>query len=279
MDFDYFIFPRLCQLFPSSTRVHKTFAAWRKIRFFLKEIVRPGWPLFAAYLLIGAPPAIRWFRERSAVRFPHALILVAGVFALAGCFMPSRYQDQHFFVVVPLFALGIAFGFCGANPRELRLRTMLLALFAICGTAKDVYVSRQTAGPDAYDWLRDIATPSEWFPIRAHALALRMRSVVPEGRVLTLAPSWPLEAGLKIYPEFATAPFAWRAARLLHAERRARFKLIGPAELEQFLAADPPAAVLTGVEDEELEKPLIAYAKQHGYRPVTLGKGQVVWTP
>jgi hypothetical protein len=37
--------------------------------------------------------------------------------------------------------------------------------------------------------------------------------------------------------------------------------------------------VLTGVEDEELEKPLIAYAKQHGYRPVALGKGQVVWTP
>lgn len=109
-------------------------------------------------------------------------------------------------------------------------------------------------------------------------LALRMRSLVPEGRILTLASAWPIEAGLKIYPEFATAPFAWRAAHLVPANQRARLRMIGPENLERFLADFPPAGVLAGVEDETLEKALVAYAEQHGFHPLELGKGQVVWT-
>ena len=57
--FDNFQFPRLRLLDPTDSRAHKTAVWWRKVRFFAKEVVLPGWPIFAAYLLIGLPPALR----------------------------------------------------------------------------------------------------------------------------------------------------------------------------------------------------------------------------
>lgn len=233
--FDNFEFPRLRLLDPDDTRVRKTMTGWRKVRFFLKEIVLPGWPLYAAYLAIGLPPALRWFRERTSARLPQALILVTCFFALIGCFGPSRYQDQHFFKLVPLVTLGIAFGFRGLSDRARRGRMVLLAVLAVTGAGSEVYLGIRSEGPEAFQWVREITAP--------------------------------------------TAPFAWRAAHLLPRERRSQMQLIAPADLEAFLAKDPPAGVLTGVEADKLEKPLIAYAEKHGMRRVALGKVQSLWIP
>jgi hypothetical protein len=111
------------------------------------------------------------------------------------------------------------------------------------------------------------------------AIGASIRAHVPEGKVLTLAPTWVLEGGLRIYPEFATGPFAWRSAQWAPVEQRRRLKLVAPADLESFLADDPPAALLTGVEDERLERPFVEWAEAHGYRAQKLGRKRVLWVP
>jgi hypothetical protein len=88
-----------------------------------------------------------------------------------------------------------------------------------------------------------------------------------------------LEGGRQIYPEFATGPFAWRSARFASADDRRRLKLIAPEDLATLLERDPPAALLTGVEEKDLEAPLVAYAESHGYRPQKLTKRRLLWLP
>jgi hypothetical protein len=54
---------------------------------------------------------------------------------------------------------------------------------------------------------------------------------------------------------------------------------VAPSDLESFLKADPPAAILTGVEERELEEPIVAYARAHHFRPVKLPKKRLLWLP
>ena len=84
--------------------------------------------------------------------------------------------------------------------------------------------------------------------------------------VATLSPLYPLQAGLPLYPEFATGPFAWRVAGVISPELRASYVMAGPGDLARLFAARPPAAILTGF-DPVLEAPLEDYARGHGYRP------------
>ena len=154
-----------------------------------------------------------------------------------------------------------------------------LGLLVVTSIGLSVWTTVRKDGRDGYAWVANSVTPAMWFPNRARKFADELRRYVERGKVLTLAPAWPLEAGLSIYPEFATGPFAWRSARFVSPERRKRFKLVAPADLESFLQMDPPAAILTGVEDKELEGPLLQYASEHSYRPVKLQKQRTLWIP
>jgi hypothetical protein len=273
--FDNFQFPRLRLLDASDTRVQKTIVLWRKLRFFGKEIIRWSWPIFVAYLLFGIRPAMQWWRHRSPACFANALIAMVLPFLLIGCFAPSRYQYQHYFAFVPLLALAIAYGGYQVPFRQVLIYRAALLLLAVMSVVLDFRATEK----DGYAWIPELARPERWFPVRAHRLAAEIRARVPEGKVLTLAPAWPIEAGLDIYPEFANGPFAWRLAHLLGAPQRVRFHIVAPADLDGFLAKDPPAAVLTGFENDDLEKPLRSYAKDHGYRQIELGKDRLLWVP
>jgi hypothetical protein len=106
--------------------------------------------------------------------------------------------------------------------------------------------------------------------------AAELRRAVPVGKVLTLAPAVVVEAGLQIYPHFATGPFAWRIAPFVARARRADLRLVGPEDLESLLAADPPAAVMTGYE-KRWEKPLAQFAKSRGYTRTRFGESKFLW--
>jgi hypothetical protein len=272
--FDNFQFPRLRLLDANDTRAHKTIALWRKFRFFGKYIIRASWPIFAAYLLVGIRPAIQWWRDRSPELFPNALLASVLPFVLLGCFTPSRYQSQHFYAFIPLLALGVAYAArrdVGATRSS--IYRVALVLLAGLSASLDIY-STEKGG---YAWMGELRRPERWFPIRAHDLGAEIRKQVSHGKVLTLAPTLPIEAGLDVYPEFANGPFAWRLAHLLGDRQRAHFQIVAPADLESFLAKDPPAAVLTGFEKDDIEEPIRAYAERHGYRRVNLGKERLLW--
>jgi hypothetical protein len=114
-----------------------------------------------------------------------------------------------------------------------------------------------------------LANPSSWSVERVHKagaiIAQRLAEANVSGKVATLAPIYPLEGGLQVYPELATGQFAYRTAEFTNSYLRNFYRTTSPREVEAFLAADPPAGILVGF-DSKLEEPLVRFAEQNGYR-------------
>lgn len=271
-------FPRVRLLDLADTRARETASWWRKLRYFFKEIVRPGWPLFLAFAIVGVRPGWKFLQQKfSGVgeqgdgSLSAALALMIVPFAALGCALPTRYQSQHWFALVPLVVLATVEGAaCLSNPRHRKSGLTLLGIISIISCAR---------GASEYKPIANLFLPAEWFAIKAHRFAEELSARVGPGKMLTLAPAWPAEGKIPTYPEFASGPFAWRLAHLLPPEQRQQFHVVSPADLEAFLAKEPPAAILTGVEDDDLEAPLEAYARAHGFIPGKLRKGRVLWLP
>jgi hypothetical protein len=93
---------------------------------------------------------------------------------------------------------------------------------------------------------------------------------------LTLGPLYPLEAGLDIYPAFATGRFAWRTAPYLDVESRKALGVISGEDLDPYLSESPPDGILVGF-NRELEEQFIQYAKQNGYHPLGITPELRLW--
>lgn len=264
--FGNFEAPRVRLLDLTNERMAKTSALWRKVRFFFKEVLVPSLPLFTMLAVV----LLANFR-----RFPPKLTfqaLILGLvgasipFALSGCFTPSRYHVQHFYVITCLAALGIAAGIALHPPAKWLAPVLgVLALASV------------STGWGQYRNVGVVFTPKKWYHVRMHELGERIRGHVKEGPVLTFAPTWPLEGRVNVYPEFAIGPFAYRMAHLIEPERRKRLKIVAPDDLPRLLAERPPGGILTGYDDEALEAPFIAWAEAHAYIPVKIAKKRVLW--
>jgi len=272
--FDNLAFPRLRLADPSDTRVQKTMVWWRKLRFFGKEVLERSGPLAIAFIAAALLPI--WTKIRAQRRPSFALIAVALALpaALIGCFLPSRFQYQHYFVVLPLACLGIAYA-C-AELRRWQIGIVLGAALVAASGIGGTDPGKKPSGVRAYREVGQMLHRDEWFTER---LRMDYAKVGRNDKVLTLSPAPVLEMGARIYPEFATGPFAWRAAHLVPTEKRAQLKFVSADDLEAFLKDQAPDAILTGVEDEILEKAFITYAQSHGYASVKLGRQRVLWTP
>lgn len=272
-------FPRLRLLDPTNDRIRKTMTIWRKVRYFAKEIVLPSWPIFVAFAVLALSSIRRRLALVAANPSGARTVALVALFLLIGCFLPSRYQYQHFFALIPLLVLGLALvsdDEASGYPRVFTAR-FLLVFCAASSLFTALYKSSKGESP-LPEWA-EIFHRETWFPSRAAEFGAELRSHVDAGRILTLAPTWPVAGGLKIYPEFATGPFAWRSARFVSPERRRQFHLIAPDDLEELLSARPPAGILTGVEDDDLEAPLVAYARAHGFTAAPLSRKRVLWLP
>lgn len=73
------------------------------------------------------------------------------------------------------------------------------------------------------------------------------------------------------------SPAPWR--RPLRSLSTSTHRAIAPADLDEFLRGQPPAAILLGVEPEDLEQPLLDYARMHDYRAVPLNTAITLWVP
>ena len=113
--------------------------------------------------------------------------------------------------------------------------------------------------------VRDFASPQRWTPLQVHE-AGRNLCALTNGEILTLVPIFPLEGNAPIYKEFATGPFAWKVAPFIPHQLQPTLGFVDAAHLETYLAAAPPAAILTGGETSLLEQPLNDYARKHRYR-------------
>lgn len=273
-------FPRLRLLDPENTRIKKTMVFSRKLRFFARQVARPSWPLFIAFLIAIVAGIRRDPLRGNLDRLAVVLVTSVAASIVLGSFMPSRYQLQHFYALIPLLVLGIALALGATDASERSGTRVFLAVLALALAAPVVTFRRLHSSPDrVFPSPRLIFDRAEWYSTRVDSVGAELRSRIGSGRVLTLAPAWVIAGGLSVYPEFATGPFAWRSAPFIDPERRKRLQMVAPADLESFLAPQPPAAILTGVEDDELEAPLIAYAKAHDYLPVEIGRKRELWVP
>ncbi|MEO7932156.1 MAG: hypothetical protein ABIT76_03255 [Chthoniobacterales bacterium] len=256
--FGNFQFPRLPLLEADNSRILKTITPWRKMRFFFKEVVASNLPLALAFIGLAVGSL-----HQSRMQLPWRWI-VPSLALVAGAFAPSRYEMQHFYIVAPLAALLAA---------QLLQATSTRLIYGLLAVAAISVVM----GGKVFLRAGEVCHPQDWDVTRIHDRALDLRARVPKGKILTLTPIVVVESGLSIYPPLATGIFGWKFAHLVPPPRRERLGLLAPADLDSYLASEPPAAILTDGEEAKLEKPLISYAARLGYRPERLDDATTLW--
>jgi hypothetical protein len=125
--------------------------------------------------------------------------------------------------------------------------------------------------PRLFESLPKMASPHQWTVMTVHENGKRIADAMVaagvSGKVATLLPVYPLEAGLPVYLQLATGPFAYRSADFASEDLRRLFQTTSPSTVEALFKADPPAALLVGF-DQRLEEPMIRFAEANNYRRV-----------
>jgi len=240
----------------------------QKLGFFITTILETpnGFVEYLLFFSVLGAAALRLVRKRQPARLDLLVSASLAVALLAAGFAPTPVWPQYFFAPIPFLLLVLFYGLQGWGSTLGWLGMAILVAVLLLGSAAPLGTLWQA-----------IHHPQDWTTAKAALQANALRAVVPSGQVLTLAPIVPLEAGLGAYPVFTNGPFSWRTAPILAPEKRTLYGVIGPDELEDYLAKDPPAAILTGPEQNYegftaddtlgLESPFTQYAQFHGYRP------------
>ena len=241
--------------------------------------------LYAVLTFTAIASIVQLLRRRDTADLARFGIAGVAVTLWLSAFAATPAQLHYFAAPVPfLFVLLSAFEvkpdrFAGA-------RRALGALAVLVAAAATIRF------PNPIDELAVLRDPTQWPPVQVHQLAVGLRELVPEGRILTLMPMIPLEGGYEVYPFTATGPFSWRTSLLLTPERRRQYEVTSPQELPALLTKYPPEAILVefegpnaGFERQDLgglETPFSDYARAQGYRAVALSppfwtRGLTLW--
>ena len=241
--------------------------------------------LYSVLILASAWGLWRAIRKRSINGL--AALAAAGMAGALwlSAFAPTPSLAHYFSAPLPfLFVLLMGFGI------PIGRATQTVRALGTIGVWIAALVSITPRTPAAA--LAVLGSSAGWPPIQLHEFALGLRQHVPAGRILTLQPMVPLEAGYDVYPFTATGPFSWRTSPLLTAERRIEYEVTSPEELEAVLQDSPPNGILIDFEAPNagfgrqdvggLERPFSEYARLHGYEAVHLSlaywsRGLTLW--
>jgi len=263
-------FPRVNIDYLLASAQPHTMTVTQKLRFFLKWFFSgANWVLFYGFFAAWLASRLRQPAPIGSSARLLSFLFLTLPFLLLGAFAPSPFAKQYFYPLVPFLVLGIL-GFLAGVPIHLRrLRWMWAAAATL------VAISAIRSGSQYEPCLR-LFRPQTWYVSSLRADASRLRGLAPAGRILTLTPTYPLEAGLQMYPEFVTGAFAMRVSPFVARERRSALRLLDSDDLDARLADDPPAAILVGLR-RSWEKPFVRYAESHGYRRTPFLKDQELW--
>lgn len=193
------------------------------------------------------------------------LLLAACAFCVGAAFslLPTPSFPQYF--APPLVCLPLALALL-ARDLSSTARAQAAAVLLCVAT-----IALLAQAPRLVQNLATLPHPERWAVARVHQagvdIARHLDAAQSRGKVATLAPLYPLEGALPVYPELATGLFAYRTAALTPASLASHYRMVSPAGIPALLASDPPAALLLGFEPA-LEKPLLDYALSQGYQPV-----------
>jgi hypothetical protein len=194
---------------------------------------------------------------------PMAIVLGALALSVALSLLPTPSFPQYFAPPLVCLPLALALLFAGLEPDARPNAQPALVAAAI--------VVLVIAAPRLVQHLGTVIRPERWTVMRVHAdgvaIAQRLSAAGVSGKVATLAPIYPLEGGLEVYPELATGPFAYRTGDITAPDLARFYRMTSPTRIGALLDADRPAALLLGF-DPTLEAPMLAYANQNGYVPL-----------
>jgi hypothetical protein len=241
--------------------------------------------LYAILICTVVMSVVRLMKYRSAQEL--ARFGIAGIAATLwlSALAPTPVQLHYFaaplpFLFVLLATFEVRFG------RFERAAQVLSVLGVVTAAATSIVFT------NPLEQLAVLLKPSDWPPVQVHELAVSLKEEVADGRILTLQPMVPMEAGYNVYAFTATGPFSWRTSLLLTPERRAEYNVTSPKELPALLARSSPEGILIGFEGPNagferqdiggLETPFSEYAIMHGYTAVTLAppfwpRGLTLW--
>lgn len=281
--FGNFEFAKVNITYRFATGEPRTMTFLKKLRFFFKLVVRPDSALFATALIsviaayiarrtapgTGAAAGID-SGSRSARRMECLFVALLFPFLLYGSFAPSPAFEQYFYSLVPFTILAALYALACIPSESIWLRRGLVAC-AVCVLFSIGFAYR------GYQRFGDFFQVAEWSTSKLNRRIEDIRALVPKGRVLTLAPLYPLEAGLTIYPSLNNGPFAWRVSSFVDPEKAARIDMVTVLTLAATLEKSPPDAILVGYEKVG-EKMFVDYAMSHGFQMHPLAGETRVWT-
>jgi hypothetical protein len=228
-----------------------------------------------AMLSSGVLLLLQMVREAVRARSEVILLLLILPFLYLGCIAPTPTWYQYYFGLIPFIILGALYTV--ANLVETNLYDAASLLIGLCALVGFAFSAPGKNG----SIVRGLMSPESWTPIRiertAQKIATYLQSTQGHGAILTLSPLYAIPAGLPIFPEFVTGPFAWRVSYLLSDEDAVRRGLPLPARIKSFIKEKRPRAILTGQEEQQLETPLIKAAQELEYQPIRTGVGIVTW--
>lgn len=221
--------------------------------------------LAALAMVVGIWASDEGNRERPHAKQWSAALLVTVAFCVSAGFslIPTPSFPQYFappLICLPLGLIVLVAGLSPAGRAQAKVALIAASVIVIAAQA-----------PRLLQHVGKIMSPERWAVTRVHAsgadIARQLAAARLTGKVATLAPVYPLEGGVPVYPELATGPFAFRTADRTAPDLASFYQMVSAAGVADLFDADPPAAFLLGFEPE-LERPLLDYATARGYRPV-----------
>lgn len=268
-------YAKLNTLYRQEIGYTKAMTASGKLTYLFRKVVcKPGnLKIFLPFIFFILSTNILKSRAKASNYFEIIFILILFPFLLLGSFAPTPSFYQYFYAPIPFLMIGALYAIAHFyNQYEKsrlghKLFANIIIVFMILSSIYGFYY---------YKNINILLSADKWFPNEAHKIGTEIASLVGEGKVLTLAPIFPLEGKLEIYEEFATGPFAWRTAHILPDDERRELGMISENDLNDFLKTKLPNAILVGFEGD-LEEPLLGFAKENKYKAFKLSNGKTLF--
>jgi hypothetical protein len=203
--------------------------------------------------------------------FRNILVFASVPLVAIGGFFPTPTWYQYFYAPLPFALLAIALGLTYLTPSKNHLGKWFIILLLQIVILSNIFALKD------YRRMSFLRYIDLWKPLVIHQAGVDLRERLGvNGEVFTVAPIYPLEGGLKIYPSLSTGVFAFRTGSLLSEQQRQQQGIISSENFEAYLDKNPPNGILTGF-DQVLEKPLVQYATSRGYQSYPIDKGLILW--
>jgi len=256
------LYPMLC----SANALEYQMSPLYKLSYFITHILfQPG----NAALTVGlAYFFVRSRGWRQALQRQVWLLPLLVCFLFLGALIPAIPLPQYFYAPVPLVVVGFAIAISRTKSMLTPDYGMLVLMTSVCvvSTAIDCR------------YLLRLSHPDQWTTIQVHRVGSKLAAVTGGGTILSLAPIFPLEGRVNIYPELTAEPFACRGALFMPPEARPEQKMLAPDDLPRLAVKLPPQGILVGSEPL-LERPIVNFANAFGYRAVPIDLGLTVFLP